>query len=128
MHYKISHSKSTTYFSLTIALMLSFVWFGCSENKSNQTSLADEQGEENEINKPEVIASDQITYYQDVRPILETHCTGCHRKDGVGLFELTTYESAKMWSTAIVEATQAKTKAYIPEQQDAWSWLVMTLA
>ena len=56
----------------------------------------------------EAMDSNAITYYQHVRPILETHCTQCHRPQGVGLFDLSTYESAKMWSTAVVEATQSR--------------------
>jgi hypothetical protein len=49
-----------------------------------------------------------VTYHQDISPILETHCTHCHRPEGVGLFDLTTYEAASQWAPALIEATQSK--------------------
>ena len=49
-----------------------------------------------------------VTYHQDIRPLLETHCTHCHRPEGVGLFDLTSYEAASQWAPAMIEATQSK--------------------
>ena len=49
-----------------------------------------------------------VTYYQDIKPILDTHCTHCHMPNGAGLFDLNSYEAAKMWAPAIVEATQSQ--------------------
>ena len=30
----------------------------------------------------------EVTYYQDVRPILQESCVGCHNRDGIGTFPL----------------------------------------
>ncbi len=45
------------------------------------------------------------TYYQDVEPILLAHCVECHRKDGAGPFELTTYAQARALATSIASVT-----------------------
>ena len=50
----------------------------------------------------------EVTYYQHVKPILDTHCMHCHTPGGAGDFDLGSYELAKMWAPAIVEATQSR--------------------
>lgn len=50
----------------------------------------------------------EATYYQHVKPILDTHCMHCHTPGGAGDFDLGSYELAKMWAPAIVEATQSR--------------------
>jgi hypothetical protein len=37
---------------------------------------------------------DALTYYQDVKPIIDAKCAGCHRDGGVAPFSLTSYEDA----------------------------------
>ena len=37
-----------------------------------------------------------VTFHKDLRPILETKCAGCHKPDGIGPFDLLTYEDAKV--------------------------------
>lgn len=34
----------------------------------------------------------ELTYTQDVRPILEARCMGCYAEGNIGPFSLTTYE------------------------------------
>jgi hypothetical protein len=36
----------------------------------------------------------QVTWYQDVAPIVANHCMGCHQEGGIGPFDLTTYDGA----------------------------------
>src|SRR5690349_16053931 len=36
-----------------------------------------------------------VTYYQDVKPILDAKCAGCHVSEGIAPFALTTYDEAK---------------------------------
>ncbi|MBK8257957.1 MAG: hypothetical protein IPK82_35490 [Polyangiaceae bacterium] len=40
-------------------------------------------------------ASKAPTYYEDIAPIMNTHCANCHIESGIAPFALTTYESAK---------------------------------
>ena len=49
------------------------------------------------------------TYFQDVLPIFESHCLGCHREGGSGPFRLDTYASARDHAEAIAQATSART-------------------
>ncbi len=44
------------------------------------------------------------TYYQDVRPILEGRCAGCHRVGGIAPFSLRSYHSASLHRQDIVYA------------------------
>ena len=53
-------------------------------------------------------AISEVTYAQEIKPILETHCVHCHRPGGAGLFDLGNFEAASMWGPAIVEATQSR--------------------
>ena len=39
--------------------------------------------------------------WDDVAPILEARCTGCHQADGVGPMSLASYESAAPWAESI---------------------------
>src|SRR5919109_275464 len=41
------------------------------------------------------------TYYQDVKPILDGRCTGCHFKGGIAPFALTTYDQARRNRAAV---------------------------
>ena len=50
-----------------------------------------------------------VTWHQDVRPIVEGRCVGCHKPGGVGPFDLSTYGSAKSVSKLIAAVTAAKT-------------------
>src|SRR5678815_4237470 len=37
----------------------------------------------------------QVTWFQDVAPILSRHCMTCHQDGGIAPFSLTEYDSAK---------------------------------
>src|SRR5687768_12203889 len=39
--------------------------------------------------------TETVTYYQDVKPIFDAKCAGCHVAEGIAPFALTTYDEAK---------------------------------
>jgi hypothetical protein len=47
--------------------------------------------------------------WDDVAPILEARCAGCHQAGGIGTMDLTTFAGAKDWADAIATATAART-------------------
>lgn len=53
-------------------------------------------------------AQGPVTYWRDVKPILEARCEGCHGAGGVAPFALDTYELASAQAAAIVAATKSK--------------------
>jgi hypothetical protein len=48
------------------------------------------------------------TYYQDVEPILRTHCVDCHRPLGAAPFPLANYEQARALATSIASVTASQ--------------------
>lgn len=48
------------------------------------------------------------TYYQDVKPILDGRCTGCHYTGGIAPFSLTSYEQAYQARRAIAAAVSLR--------------------
>jgi mono/diheme cytochrome c family protein len=44
------------------------------------------------------------TYFQDVKPILDGRCAGCHYDGGIGPFALTSYEEARAQRLAVANA------------------------
>lgn len=42
-----------------------------------------------------------VTFNQDIFPILENNCQGCHRPGGIAPMSLMTYESTRPWAKAI---------------------------
>lgn len=47
------------------------------------------------------------TFHEDIEPILQARCLGCHRPDAVGPMSLTTYADAKTFAAAIAAETSA---------------------
>ena len=39
--------------------------------------------------------SDSLTYFIDIKPIIDEHCTDCHRKGQTAPFSLESYEDVK---------------------------------
>jgi hypothetical protein len=48
------------------------------------------------------------TYFQDVKPILDGRCAGCHYDGGIAPFPLTTYREAQARSLAIADAVGSR--------------------
>ena len=53
----------------------------------------------------------ELTYYDDIEPIIRTNCASCHKPNGYGPFSLTTYEEVKTKGSFIAHVTKTK---YMP--------------
>jgi hypothetical protein len=52
--------------------------------------------------EPELAAIDaELTYYRDVKPILDEKCTQCHVDGGIGPYPFTTYDEVKPFASLI---------------------------
>ena len=59
----------------------------------------------------------QITFYQDVAPIVWKNCAGCHRKGEVAPFELITFEQVKKHAMQIEKVTETRfMPPWLPEK------------
>lgn len=56
-------------------------------------------------------AQQKVTYWQDVRPILQQHCVKCHSPGEVGPFPLRTYDEALSHASFIAHVTRTR---YMP--------------
>jgi hypothetical protein len=59
------------------------------------------------------------SYRQDVAPILQAKCEGCHRLGGIAPFSLETARAAKTWSPVIAAAVKARLMPPWPPGQDS---------
>jgi mono/diheme cytochrome c family protein len=50
-------------------------------------------------------AAAEVTFTQDIAPILQRSCQNCHRPDGVAPMPLTTYEEVRPWARSIKTRT-----------------------
>lgn len=55
-----------------------------------------------DLKEPEAAA--ELTYYKDIRAIIENKCTSCHRPEGLAPFSLIDYESVHTFRYAIRDA------------------------
>jgi hypothetical protein len=75
-----------------LTLLLVPVGFGCQESPP----------------APEAAPSTAaLTYFEDVAPIFQEKCVGCHQEGGIGPFRLDTYDSAKRNGLQAAAATRA---------------------
>src|SRR4051812_46546811 len=64
--------------------------------------------------KPSV---NQVTFHQDVAPIVWKNCTSCHRKGESGPFELVTYEQVKKHAAQMAKVTASRfMPPWLPEK------------
>jgi hypothetical protein len=54
-------------------------------------------------------SGEQATFYDDVVPVLDQHCTRCHQDDAIAPMTFGTYEDARQWGPAMVAAVEART-------------------
>ena len=47
-----------------------------------------------------------VSYYADVKPILDARCVSCHQPGQIGVGDLTSYEGAAAQASLIVEQTE----------------------
>lgn len=50
-----------------------------------------------------------VTYWQDLRPLLEAKCTSCHVSDGIAPFALDNYATARQYASALAADTETRT-------------------
>lgn len=50
----------------------------------------------------------EITYTKDIAPLMQKHCTQCHRAGEIGPFTLTSHEDVVNWSSTIREVIEEK--------------------
>jgi hypothetical protein len=50
----------------------------------------------------------EVTYYEDVRPIMVEHCTTCHQEGGIGPFALETYAEVAEVGERVRDVTAAR--------------------
>jgi hypothetical protein len=55
--------------------------------------------------------ADSLTYFIDIKPIIDENCTGCHRKDQTAPFSLESYEDVKKRVSMIEMVVESK---YMP--------------
>jgi hypothetical protein len=72
------------------------------------TSLLPEGFSTCEAPAPFTLPDRPITYYEDVKPIIDGRCVECHSTGGIGPFTLDTFEQAFKRSDAIPEQVQDK--------------------
>ena len=53
-------------------------------------------------------------YYEDVAPLLNANCVGCHREGGISPFALTSYDQARAHANEIASATAAREMPPMP--------------
>lgn len=53
-------------------------------------------------------------YYEDVAPLLNHNCVGCHREGGIAQFALTSYDQARAHAGEIASATAARQMPPMP--------------
>jgi len=53
-------------------------------------------------------AAQDVTFYKDVLPILQSHCQECHRPGEIGKMPLMTYQQTRPWAAAIKESVLLK--------------------
>lgn len=51
----------------------------------------------------------EVTYWQDVAPILFENCVDCHQSGGIAPFRLDTFADAEEWSAATIRAVEERT-------------------
>ena len=58
--------------------------------------------------------TDAVTFYEDVAPIINAECVGCHHDGGIAPFSLVDYPSVKAHAAAIVAATSTRDMPPMP--------------
>src|SRR5438128_2574058 len=82
-------------------------WSSCSSRSSAPTALATRRSWPISLEK-NVKKEGKVTYYRDVKPILQNRCQECHRPGQVGPFSLMTYKQAVNWAQDIKEYTASR--------------------
>jgi hypothetical protein len=63
--------------------------------KSPRSGSSGDERETPDANEPDDDLGEPLTYYADVKPIIDAKCLACHVEGGIGPLPLTTYEEIK---------------------------------
>ena len=88
---------------LGLVVACSLTNLGCSAAANEDANLSD-NGEPNNV----VNAEPGTTYYGDVKPILDAHCTSCHVEGGIGPFALTTFDDVAAVASLVASAVESR--------------------
>ncbi len=90
-------------------LVLIIAGFGCSPNKENSDfdSKNSSAGERNRTETSAEVSSTNLSYHQDIAPILNANCVECHRPGQSGPFLLMTYNQVRRRGKQIVEVIES---------------------
>lgn len=59
-----------------------------------------------------------VTYYKDVQPLVTANCQGCHSAEGIGPFDLSTYEALKSHGMVAAAAVSSRLMPpWMPSQE-----------
>ncbi len=53
------------------------------------------------------MAQGEVTWHQDLAPIVEQKCNGCHVDGGIAPLSFSTYEEAKMWGASMLSEVES---------------------
>lgn len=54
-------------------------------------------------------ADAEVTFYRDIKPLIDAKCASCHSGGGIAPFELLTFEDAKLYAHASAAAVESRT-------------------
>ncbi len=92
--------------SLWICQFSSIAVLACSSSATDFSSNPTEAAK-GSAGAPSTVPGTAITYWQDVRPLLEEKCTSCHIAEGIAPIALDNYDSAKAFGPLAVAETTA---------------------
>jgi len=95
----------------SIVGFLTTLGLGCqdpskADSVDNGAELTDEELDETEDDLPEEGADFTPTWYEDVKPIVESRCESCHQEGGVGTFSLVGADAVKLVGSAVIDAVE----------------------
>lgn len=97
---------------------------GCSSDNGGGSGKIDEQPEtdtgsveEDTGGSDEDAAQGPVTYYQHIKPILESNCVSCHTEGGIAPFVLDSYEAAKPVAGGLATAVESGSMPPWPPQE-----------
>ncbi len=89
-------------------LLLTSLLPACADGPA-ETTGSDTSSDDSSGGDPTGGSAAAVTYYRDIKPILDSKCSNCHRPGNIAPFSLTSHEEAAMWAPALAAAVMAGT-------------------
>jgi mono/diheme cytochrome c family protein len=77
-------------------------------DSGTETSAASMDGGADASTDGGLAATGGVTYFQDVMPLFVKQCGQCHQPGGIGPFDITDYDTAKIYASEIKEETESR--------------------